>query len=53
MLISWAGGPIRLMLSTSEGHQDSMGVCLFLALNEELAKGDLGLIRLGRCNDVC
>lgn len=23
----------------SEGHQDSMGVCLFLALNEELAKG--------------
>ncbi len=30
----------------SEGHQDSMGVCLFLALNEELAKGKLSLIVL-------
>ena len=28
----------------SEGHQDSMGVCLFLALNEELVKRDLGLV---------
>ena len=46
----------------SEGHQDSMGVCLFLALNEELAKGDLGLIVLddvmmsvdtGHRRDVC
>ena len=46
----------------SEGHQDSMGVCLFLALNEELAKGDLGLIVLddvmmsvdtGHRKDVC
>ena len=30
----------------SEGHQDSMGVCLFLALNEELAKEKLKLIIL-------
>ena len=30
----------------SEGHQDSMGICLFLALNEELVKGELGLIVL-------
>ncbi len=30
----------------SEGHQDSMGLCLFLSLNEELAKGNLGLIVL-------
>ena len=30
----------------SEGHQDSMGICLFLALNEELAKGQLGLVVL-------
>ena len=30
----------------SEGHQDSMGICLFLALNEELVKGQLGLIVL-------
>ena len=30
----------------SEGHQDSMGVCLFLALNEELAKEKLNLIVL-------
>ena len=46
----------------SEGHQDSMGVCLFLALNEELAKGGLGLIVLddvmmsvdtGHRKDVC
>ena len=46
----------------SEGHQDSMGVCLFLALNEELVKGDLGLIVLddvmmsvdtGHRKDVC
>ena len=28
----------------SEGHQDSMGICLFLALNEELVNGSLGLI---------
>ena len=28
----------------SEGHQDSMGVCLFLALNEELVNGELGFI---------
>ena len=28
----------------SEGHQDSMGICLFLALNEELAKDNLSLI---------
>ena len=46
----------------SEGHQDSMGVCLFLALNEELVKGDLKLIVLddvmmsvdtGHRKDVC
>ena len=46
----------------SEGHQDSMGVCLFLALNEELVKGNLGLIILddvmmsvdtGHRKDVC
>ena len=46
----------------SEGHQDSMGVCLFLALNEELVKGDLGFIVLddvmmsvdtGHRKDVC
>ena len=46
----------------SEGHQDSMGLCLFLALNEELVKGDLGLIVLddvmmsvdaGHRKDVC
>ena len=30
----------------SEGHQDSMGVCLFLALNEELAEGKINLIVL-------
>ena len=30
----------------SEGHQDSMGVCLFLALNEELADPSLDLIVL-------
>ena len=46
----------------SEGHQDSMGICLFLALNEELVKGELGLIVLddvmmsvdtGHRKDVC
>ena len=46
----------------SEGHQDSMGVCLFLALNEELVKGALNLIVLddvmmsvdtGHRKDVC
>ena len=46
----------------SEGHQDSMGICLFLALNEELVKGDLGFIVLddvmmsvdtGHRKDVC
>ena len=46
----------------SEGHQDSMGVCLFLALNEELVKGSLGLLILddvmmsvdsGHRKDVC
>ena len=30
----------------SEGHQDSMGVCLFLALNEELAMPRLELVIL-------
>ena len=30
----------------SEGHQDSMGICLFLALYEELAKGVLRLVVL-------
>ena len=30
----------------SEGHQDSMGFCLFLALNEELAKQQVSLIVL-------
>lgn len=30
----------------SEGHQDSMGVCLFLALNEELSEGKTDLIVL-------
>ena len=28
----------------SEGHQDSMGVCMFLALNEELAQGQPTLV---------
>ena len=46
----------------SEGHQDSMGVCLFLALNEELAKEKISLIVLddvvmsvdtGHRKDVC
>ena len=46
----------------SEGHQDSMGICLFLALNEELVKGEHGLIVLddvmmsvdtGHRKDVC
>ena len=46
----------------SEGHQDSMGVCLFLALNEELVNGELHLIVLddvmmsvdtGHRRDVC
>ena len=46
----------------SEGHQDSMGICLFLALNEELSKGALHLIVLddvmmsvdtGHRKDVC
>ena len=46
----------------SEGHQDSMGVCLFLALNEELVNGDLGFIVLddvmmsvdtGHRKDIC
>ena len=37
----------------SEGHQDSMGVCLFLALNEELVKEDLGLVVLDDVSDVC
>ena len=30
----------------SEGHQDSMGVCLFLALSEHLNKGLIDLITL-------
>ena len=30
----------------SEGHQDSMGVCLFLALNEEVTNPNLNLIVL-------
>ncbi len=30
----------------SEGHQDSMGLCLFLALNEELSEGKTNLIVL-------
>ncbi len=30
----------------SEGHQDSMGVCLFLALNEELSEGKIDLVVL-------
>ena len=46
----------------SEGHQDSMGVCLFLALNEELAESSLEIIVLddvmmsvdaGHRKDVC
>ena len=46
----------------SEGHQDSMGICLFLALNEELVKERLGFIVLddvmmsvdsGHRKDVC
>ena len=46
----------------SEGHQDSMGVSLFLALNEELAKEKINLIVLddvvmsvdtGHRKDVC
>ena len=46
----------------SEGHQDSMGLCLFLALNEELSKGQSDLIALddvvmsvdtGHRKDVC
>lgn len=30
----------------SEGHQDTMGLCLFLALNQRLAKGSLDLVIL-------
>jgi recombinational DNA repair ATPase RecF len=30
----------------SEGHQDSMGVCLFLALSEKLTHGEIALIIL-------
>ena len=46
----------------SEGHQDSMGLSLFLALNEELSKGQSDLIALddvvmsvdtGHRKDVC
>ena len=46
----------------SEGHQDSMGICLFLALNEELVKDRLELVVLddvmmsvdtGHRKDVC
>ena len=46
----------------SEGHQDSMGLCLFLALNQELSKGNPDLIVLddvmmsvdsGHRKDVC
>ena len=46
----------------SEGHQDSMGLCLFLALNQELADGNPDLIVLddvmmsvdsGHRKDVC
>ena len=46
----------------SEGHQDSMGVCLFLALNEELSRSNHKLIVLddvvmsvdtGHRRDVC
>ncbi len=46
----------------SEGHQDSMGLCLFLALNEELMGSHRGLIVLddvmmsvdaGHRKDVC
>ena len=46
----------------SEGHQDSMGLCLFLALNEELSQEELQLIVLddvvmsvdsGHRKDVC
>ncbi|MDP2948805.1 MAG: AAA family ATPase [Chloroflexota bacterium] len=46
----------------SEGHQDSMGVCLFLSLNEELSKGKVDLVVLddvimsvdtGHRKDVC
>ena len=46
----------------SEGHQDSMGLCLFLALNEELADGAPTMILLddvmmsvdaGHRRDVC
>lgn len=46
----------------SEGHQDSMGICLFLALNEELVQDQLGLMILddvmtsvdtGHRKDVC
>lgn len=46
----------------SEGHQDSMGLCLFLALNEELSMGQTDLIALddvvmsvdtGHRKDVC
>ena len=46
----------------SEGHQDSMGLCLFLALNEELSQGQSDLIALddvvmsvdtGHRKDVC
>jgi DNA repair exonuclease SbcCD ATPase subunit len=30
----------------SEGHQDSMGLCLYLALNEHLSRGEVDLIIL-------
>ena len=50
------------MLFTAKAIRTVWGVCLFLALNEELAKGDLGLIVLddvmmsvdtGHRKDVC
>ena len=46
----------------SEGHQDSMGICLFLALNEALIEQDIGFVVLddvmmsvdtGHRKDIC
>jgi energy-coupling factor transporter ATP-binding protein EcfA2/uncharacterized Zn finger protein (UPF0148 family) len=46
----------------SEGHQDSMGLCLFLALSERLSEGKIGIVVLddvvmsvddGHRKDIC
>ena len=58
----WGRGKHPPQALHSEGHQDSMGLCLFLALNEELSQEELQLIVLddvvmsvdsGHRKDVC